>query len=91
MRRAEHLLCLRDVLAASPPSPHSARPLQVEAIRAAAPELHIQVDGGLGEATIDAAAAAGANVIVAGTAVFKSESPAGTIKALRDAVNAAGK
>ena len=71
--------------------PHPPPLLQVAAIREAAPELHIQVDGGLGEATIDAAAAAGANVIVAGTAVFKSESPEGTIKALRDAVNSASK
>jgi len=63
----------------------------VEAIRAAAPDILIQVDGGLSKSTIDAAAAAGADVIVAGSAVFKSESPAGTIKALRDAVNAVGK
>lgn len=62
---------------------------KVEAIRAAAPSLNIQVDGGLSEATIGAAAKAGANVIVAGTAVFKAESPPATIAALREAVNSA--
>ncbi|CAE7353129.1 unnamed protein product [Symbiodinium sp. KB8] len=62
---------------------------KVEAIRAAAPSLNIQVDGGLSEATIGAAAKAGANVIVAGTAVFKAESPPTTIAALREAVNSA--
>ena len=62
---------------------------KVAAIRAAAPTLDIQVDGGLGESTIQAAAEAGANVIVAGTAVFKSASPPGTIKMLREAVQGA--
>lgn len=62
---------------------------KVAALRAAAPELAIQVDGGLSESTIAAAASAGANAIVAGTAVFKSPSPPGTIAALRAAVDGA--
>ena len=44
---------------------------KVLALRTEHPELDIQVDGGLGPATIDAAAAAGANLIVAGSSVFK--------------------
>jgi len=40
-------------------------------LRTAHPSLDIQVDGGLGPATIDQAAAAGANLIVAGSSVFK--------------------
>ena len=40
-------------------------------LRTEHPKLDIQVDGGLGPPTIDAAAAAGANIIVAGSSVFK--------------------
>ena len=40
-------------------------------LRTEHPALDIQVDGGLGPTTIDAAAAAGANLIVAGSSVFK--------------------
>ena len=46
-----------------------------------------QVDGGLSPKTIDAAAAAGANLIVAGSAVFKPGiDPAGPIMAMRRSV-----
>ena len=44
---------------------------KVLALRSEHPNLDIQVDGGLGPSTIDAAAAAGANLIVAGSSVFK--------------------
>merc|ERR1711972_1230516 len=44
---------------------------KVLALRSEYPDLDIQVDGGLGPSTIDAAAAAGANDIVAGSSVFK--------------------
>ena len=37
------------------------------------PELDIEVDGGLSPKTIDHAAKAGANMIVAGSAVFKPD------------------
>ncbi len=49
------------------------------------------MDGGLGPKTIDAAAAAGANCIVAGSAVFKKDPPPKeTIELLRGAVLNAG-
>ena len=44
---------------------------KVLTLRTQNPELDIQVDGGLGPSTIDAAAAAGANNIVAGSSAFK--------------------
>ena len=59
---------------------------KVESLREKFPKLNIQVDGGLGEDTIPAAAAAGANVIVAGTSVFKAQDPKKMIQLLRDAV-----
>jgi ribulose-phosphate 3-epimerase len=46
------------------------------------PDINIEVDGGLSVDTIDIAAKAGANMIVAGSAVFKSD-PASVIAALR--------
>lgn len=45
----------------------------MEYLRALKPELDIEVDGGLGPDTIDIAAIAGANMIVAGSSVFKSD------------------
>lgn len=59
---------------------------KVESLREKFPNLNIQVDGGLGADTIPAAAAAGANVIVAGTSVFKAQDPKKMIQLLRDAV-----
>ncbi|KAG7749366.1 hypothetical protein KL912_001367 [Ogataea haglerorum] len=59
---------------------------KVENLRAKYPHLNIQVDGGLGPKTIPAAAKAGANVIVAGTSVFKAEKPEDVIQLLRDYV-----
>jgi ribulose-phosphate 3-epimerase len=47
-----------------------------------------QVDGGIAPGpTIDAAAAAGANVVVAGTGVFAAPDSAAAIAALRAAVD----
>src|SRR5204863_952999 len=43
---------------------------KVAALRKKYPELNIEVDGGVSVGTIDQAADAGANVIVAGSAVF---------------------
>jgi ribulose-phosphate 3-epimerase len=43
---------------------------KVTELRKRYPDLNIEVDGGLGPGTIDQAAEAGANVIVAGSAVF---------------------
>lgn len=59
---------------------------KVKALRERYPDLNIEVDGGLGEGTIDEAADAGANVIVAGSAVFGAKDPAAVIKKLREAV-----
>lgn len=44
----------------------------------------IQVDGGISLSTIEAAAKAGADVFVAGSAVFGAQSPKDMIQALRD-------
>ena len=55
---------------------------KVRKIRDLYPTVHIEVDGGLALDTIDFAAKAGANMIVAGSAVFKA-SPANVISQLR--------
>jgi len=62
---------------------------KVKALREKAPDLNIQVDGGLDEETIKVAAQAGANVIVAGSSIFGSKDPGATMKILRDTVNQA--
>lgn len=59
---------------------------KVKALRERYPELNIEVDGGLSESTVDEAAEAGANVIVAGSAVFGAANPAQVIQKLRAAV-----
>lgn len=60
---------------------------KVKALRAKYPELNIEVDGGLGPGTIDQAADAGANVIVAGSAVFGAKDPSEVIALLRKSVD----
>ncbi|MCT1789794.1 ribulose-phosphate 3-epimerase [Dermabacter hominis] len=47
-------------------------------------DVSIQVDGGISRATIEGAAEAGANVFVAGSAVYKSADAAAEIDALRE-------
>ncbi|MCT1716176.1 ribulose-phosphate 3-epimerase [Dermabacter hominis] len=47
-------------------------------------EVSIQVDGGISRATIEGAAEAGANVFVAGSAVYKAADAAAEIEALRE-------
>lgn len=59
---------------------------KVKALRKRYPDLNIEVDGGLSEGTINQAADAGANVIVAGSAVFGAKDPAEVISKLREAV-----
>lgn len=61
---------------------------KVAALRKQFPALNVQVDGGLGADTIDVAAQAGANVIVAGTSVYKAQDPEDMIKLLRTHVAA---
>ncbi len=46
-------------------------------------DFHIEVDGGIGPDTAQVATEAGANVLVAGTAVFRSEDPTKAIAELR--------
>lgn len=60
---------------------------KVKAVRDRYPEMNIEVDGGISESTIDLAAEAGANVIVAGSAVFGAKDPADVIDKLRQAVD----
>lgn len=62
---------------------------KVRTLRKKYPSLDIEVDGGLGPSTIDAAAEAGANCIVAGSSVFKAAEPAQVISLLRNSVEQA--
>lgn len=61
---------------------------KIKTLRQHDKNIDIQVDGGINPETIKAAAAAGANVFVAGSAVFNSEDPAEAIRVLRS--NAGG-
>lgn len=56
---------------------------KIEKLRAKCPKLDIQVDGGINPDTVKIAGRAGANVMVAGSAVFNSENPKETIKLLK--------
>jgi len=60
-----------------------------ELISAHGGEIWLQVDGGVTEETIGRAAAAGADMFVAGSAVYGAEDPAGVVKTLRDLAVAA--
>jgi ribulose-phosphate 3-epimerase len=60
-----------------------------EAIARYGADIWLQVDGGVNEQTIERAAEAGADMFVAGTAVFGSDDPAAAVKALRDLAEAA--
>lgn len=52
-------------------------------VNASGADIWVQVDGGVGPATIEQCAEAGANVFVAGSAVYRSEDPAAMVSALR--------
>lgn len=56
---------------------------KIEKLRAKCPSLDIQVDGGINANTVKIAGKAGANVMVAGSAVFNSEDPKEAIKTLK--------
>nr|XP_004516210.1 ribulose-phosphate 3-epimerase, cytoplasmic isoform-like isoform X1 [Cicer arietinum] len=62
---------------------------KVRILRKKYPALDIEVDGGLGPSTIDMAALAGANCIVAGSSVFGAPEPAQVISLLRNSVEKA--
>jgi len=55
-----------------------------EAISAAGLEIKLQVDGGVSASTIDRVVDAGADVLVAGSAVYGAEDAAGAIAELRE-------
>ena len=57
---------------------------KIEKLRKDFPNVDIQVDGGVNPETVKLCAKAGANVFVAGSAVFKSDDPAATIKQLKE-------
>lgn len=59
---------------------------KVKTLREKFPKLNIQVDGGLSPTTVDEAAAVGANVIVAASAIFGSNDRQGIIDTLRAGV-----
>ncbi len=56
---------------------------KIERLRKINRDIDIEVDGGINADTVKIAARAGANVFVAGSAVFKSNNPAETIEALK--------
>jgi ribulose-phosphate 3-epimerase len=60
---------------------------KVKKLRQKFPKLDIQVDGGLAPSTIGQAAEAGANVIVAASAIFGSDDRKGVIDTLRAGVD----
>ncbi|XP_031107289.1 ribulose-phosphate 3-epimerase, cytoplasmic isoform [Ipomoea triloba] len=64
---------------------------KVRELRKKYPSLDIEVDGGLGPSTIEMAASAGANCIVAGSSVFGAPDPAHVISVLRNSVEGAQK
>jgi ribulose-phosphate 3-epimerase len=47
-------------------------------------DIWVQVDGGIGPGTIEKCAAAGADVFVAGSAVYRADDPAWMVEQLRD-------
>lgn len=53
-------------------------------------DIWVQVDGGVGPATIEQCAEAGANVFVAGSAVYRSPDPAAMVTALRSMAELSG-
>jgi ribulose-phosphate 3-epimerase len=57
---------------------------KIEKLRAINPNIDIEVDGGINEQTIKIAAKAGANVFVAGSAVFKAKCPNDMIETLKN-------
>lgn len=63
---------------------------KVELLRNSYPSLDIEVDGGLGPSTVDIASKAGANMIVAGSSVFRADDPGSVIAQLRTSVERLG-
>ncbi|MGN1421605.1 MAG: ribulose-phosphate 3-epimerase [Eubacterium sp.] len=57
---------------------------KIRALREKCPDIDIEVDGGINYDTVKIAGRAGANVFVAGSAVFNSENPAEAIRTLKE-------
>jgi ribulose-phosphate 3-epimerase len=57
---------------------------KIQKVREMRPDIDIEVDGGVDYSTVTLAAEAGANVFVAGSAVFGAASPADAIETLRN-------
>ncbi|ACQ80305.1 ribulose-phosphate 3-epimerase [Beutenbergia cavernae DSM 12333] len=60
-----------------------------DAVAAAGLDVWVQVDGGVSRSTIEQAANAGANVFVAGSAVYAAEDAAAEVSTLRDLADGA--
>ena len=60
---------------------------KISAIRKLRADVHIQVDGGINEETVIAAAEAGANVAVAGTAIFGCVDRTRIIRSMRNSLS----
>ena len=56
---------------------------KIRAVRAAAPDIDIQVDGGINDKTASLVREAGANILVSGTYLFRAESMFGAAELLR--------
>lgn len=61
---------------------------KIRAIKEKAPSVLVEVDGGINSETARVAAKAGADICVAGTAIFGAEDPAKAIRDLKDADSA---
>ena len=53
------------------------------------PDLMIEIDGGMNTSRIAEAAAAGVDTVIAGSAIFKADDPAQTLREMLDAASAA--
>ena len=66
-----------------PESLHRIRTVREELYRIGRPDVPIEVDGGIGPANAADIVGAGAQILVAGSSVFKAEDPAAAIAAMR--------
>lgn len=57
---------------------------KVRALRQKRPDLDIEIDGGIKESNVRLAVGAGANIIVAGSAIFGSSDPVSAIKKMKE-------
>jgi len=54
--------------------------------REAGPQFDIEVDGGINEKTVEQIARAGANVVVAGAAIYRADDPRAAVRRIRDSL-----